>query len=86
MESNKGGTGNPRGSMVFPPLESVTSSVLSTSATAYYLDLKPQTLFRWACYESGPITPLRIGKSLRWPVSEIKRLTAAVTIKGGSHA
>lgn len=58
----------------FPPLELETRPVLSTEAAAYYLGRKKQTLFVWACYESGPIRPRRVGRNLCWSTAEIKRL------------
>lgn len=55
----------------YPPLELVTSSVLPTDATAYYLNRKCQTLRAWACLENGPIRPVRINGRLAWPVAQI---------------
>lgn len=59
----------------FPPLESVTRTVVPTDAAAYYLLRQQQTLRGWACFEDGPLRPLRINGRLGWPVAEIKRLT-----------
>lgn len=56
----------------FPPLETVTSPVVPTPQAAHYLIRQPQTLRVWACYESGPIRPLRINGRLAWRVSDIK--------------
>jgi hypothetical protein len=59
----------------FPPLEHVTSPTVSTSAAAHYLNRRPQTMRVWACFENGPIRPIRINNRLAWPVNEIKILT-----------
>jgi hypothetical protein len=58
----------------FPPLESVTRPVVNTASAAYYLNLRPQTLRDYACYQKGPIRPLRIGGRLAWPVAELRRV------------
>ena len=58
----------------FAPLESVTSPTVDTAAVAYYLNRKPQTCRTWACYEDGPLRPLRVHGRLAWPVADIRRL------------
>lgn len=58
----------------FPPLESVTRPTVETDAAAYYLNRRPQTLRTWACFENGPVKPVRVFGRLAWPVSEIKRV------------
>jgi hypothetical protein len=57
----------------FPPLESVTRPTVETSAAAYYLNRKPQTMRIWAL-TGHPIMPRRVNGRLAWPVSEIKKL------------
>ena len=54
------------------PLEQVTRTAISTNEAAWYLNRKPQTLRVWACYENGPIKPIRINGRLGWLVSDIK--------------
>jgi len=56
----------------FPPLNAVNSPAVDTSTAAYYLNRRPQTLRTWACFESGPIRPLRINGRLAWRVADIK--------------
>lgn len=58
----------------FPKLESVNRPTVETAAAAFYLNRQPQTLRGHACYEDGPIRPLRVNGRLAWPVSEIKRV------------
>lgn len=53
-------------------------TVTNTAEMVQLLEIKPQTAYKWACYENGPIQPVRIGKSLRWRVSDI-----AALIQGG---
>lgn len=56
----------------FPLLETVTSPVVPTLQAAHYLNRQPQTLRVWACYENGPIRPLRVNGRLAWRVADIK--------------
>jgi len=58
----------------FPPLDAVTRPAVDTAAAAYYLNRRPQTLRGWACFEDGPLRPLRINGRLSWPVESIRRL------------
>jgi hypothetical protein len=58
----------------FTPLELVTNPTVPTAAAAYYTDRKPQTLRNWACFENGPIRPIRINGRLAWPVAAIRAL------------
>ncbi|MCZ2103090.1 MAG: hypothetical protein OZ923_03195 [Comamonadaceae bacterium] len=58
----------------FPPLEHVTRPLIPTGQAAHYLLRQCQTLRGWACFENGPIRPVRIGNRLGWPVDEIRRL------------
>jgi hypothetical protein len=56
------------------PLERETRATLPTEEAALHLSRAPQTLRIWACKESGPIRPLRIGGRLAWPVADLRRL------------
>jgi hypothetical protein len=47
---------------------------VSTAEAAYYLNRKEQTLRRWACYEDGPLRPIRVNGRLAWRVADIKRV------------
>nr|WP_233208431.1 hypothetical protein [Pollutimonas subterranea] len=58
----------------FPKLQAVNSPAVDTAAAAYYLNRRPQTLRTWACFENGPIRPLRINGRLAWRVCDIKAL------------
>lgn len=60
------------------PLEQVTRPNLTTAETAYYLNRRPQTLRGWACLETGPLRPSRIGGLLAWNTATVKAL-AGVT-------
>ncbi|TMS58916.1 helix-turn-helix domain-containing protein [Imbroritus primus] len=48
--------------------------LLTNNEAAVVLAMKPQSLRRWACYECGPIQPIRIGGRLRWRVSDVEFL------------
>lgn len=58
----------------FPVLESITRSHLTTKEAAFFLNRRPQTLRVWACYEDGPLRPLRVNGHLAWSVSELRRV------------
>jgi hypothetical protein len=63
----------------FLALELVTKPNLTTAETAYYLNRRPQTLRVWACLETGPVRPIRIGGLLAWNTATIKALTGSVS-------
>lgn len=56
------------------PLEIETRNVVDTATAAFHLNRKPQTLRVWACYEDGPIRPIRVNGRLAWPVAAIRSL------------
>lgn len=58
----------------FPPLESVTKPNLTTKELCHYGNIAEQTAWLWACKESGPIRPIRIGRRLNWPTKAVKQL------------
>lgn len=66
-------------SQPFPLLESVTRPTVETAAAAYYLNRQPQTLRTWACFENGPIRPIRINGRLAWRVSDIRNVLGIPT-------
>ena len=55
-------------------LEQETRSALPTNEAAYHLNRAQQTLRLWACFEDGPIRPIRINGRLAWPVAAIREL------------
>lgn len=59
-----------------PPLEVETRSHVDTACASFHLTRQPQTLRAWACFENGPLRPIRISGRLAWPVAEIRRLLA----------
>lgn len=58
----------------------VSRDFISTEEAATLLNRKPQTLRKWACYDSGPLRPVRLYGRLMWGVKEI----ASLLCKGGS--
>jgi len=48
--------------------------LLNTDEAATILNLKPQTLYRWSCYQNGPIQSVHVGRSIKWRVVDILRL------------
>lgn len=55
-------------------LDSEVRDAIPTDAAAYHLCRKPQTLRTWACFENGPIRPIRINGRLAWLVVDIKKV------------
>jgi len=49
-------------------------SHVDTNKAAVLLGRAPQTLRKWACYEDGPLRPLRVNGRLAWAVADILRL------------
>ncbi len=58
----------------FPPLDSITRPTLTTAEAAFYLNRKEQTLRSWACFDAGPIRPLRCSSRLMWPTARLREL------------
>lgn len=58
----------------FQPLVTEVRTMLTTEAAAFHLNRAPQTLRVWACYENGPLRPVRINGRLAWLVADIKAL------------
>lgn len=58
----------------YPRLEQITRPTIDTVAAAFYLNRRPQTLRSWACYEDGPMRPIRVNGRLAWPVVELQRI------------
>jgi hypothetical protein len=58
----------------YPPLGLISRPAVDTDSAAYYLGRKAQTLRTWACYENGPIRPIRVHGRLAWPVDQIRKI------------
>ncbi|NBY16146.1 MAG: hypothetical protein EBQ78_00365 [Betaproteobacteria bacterium] len=58
----------------YPPLGLITRPAVDTDSAAHYLNRKAQTLRTWACYENGPIRPIRVHGRLAWSVDEIRKV------------
>lgn len=56
------------------PLGTDPRSALPTDEAARHLGLKAHTLRQWACYENGPMKPLRVGNRLRWRTADIRQI------------
>lgn len=51
--------------------------LLTTREAARLLGYAEQTLRKWALYESGPINPIRHGRSLRWSKAEVYKFACS---------
>ena len=61
--------------MAIPDLDGLPlSHVLVTRDAAAALGRSPQTLRKWACYENGPLRPVRINGRLGWKVADLLRV------------
>ncbi len=56
------------------PLSAEIRTTISTNEAAFHLGRKPQTLRKWACYEDGPLRPVRINGRLAWRVADLNRV------------
>jgi len=65
---------NARPSKTHPALANETRTHVPTACAAFWLNRSPQTLRAWACFENGPIRPVRVCGRLAWPVAAIKGL------------
>jgi len=70
----------PSKNRIFRPLDTETRLTFETPVAAYHLNRKEQTLRYWACYDCGPIRPIRINGRLHWRVADIRSL-----IEGGAN-
>lgn len=50
------------------------TATLPTGEAAAAINRKPQTLRKWACFENGPIRPIRINGRLAWRVADLQAL------------
>ncbi len=55
------------------PLDTLRQ-VVTTAQAAKALNRAPQTLRKWACFENGPLRPVRVNGRLAWPLDEIAAL------------
>ena len=73
----------------FTSLDEEIRTAVDTATAAYHLGRKSQTLRGWACFENGPIRPLRINGRLAWPVKELRRVLGCapfpISAKGPDH-
>ncbi|MCS0631650.1 DNA-binding protein [Telluria mixta] len=49
-------------------------SHVDTKTAADLLGRTPQTPRKWACYEDGPLRPMRVNGRLAWAVADIRLL------------
>jgi hypothetical protein len=60
-----------------PDIDLETRSHVDTATAARWLNRRPQTLRKWACYEDGPLRPSRLQGRLKWAVADIRAALAA---------
>ncbi len=58
----------------FVSLSAEIRTTIGTEEAAFHLGRKPQTLRKWACYEDGPLRPVRINGRLAWRVADLQRV------------
>jgi hypothetical protein len=58
--------------MTKPRTDELTAlAIVTTADAAKLLNRTPQTLRKWACYEDGPMRPIRINGRLGWRIVDI---------------
>jgi len=57
-----------------PALANEIRSHVPTACAAFWLNRSPQTLRAWACFENGPVRPIRVRGRLAWSVAAIKEV------------
>lgn len=55
-------------------LQKAGRTLIDTREAASVLAVKPQTLYKWACYENGPIKSIKVGRSIKWRLTDIANL------------
>ncbi|MBC7621729.1 MAG: hypothetical protein H7293_22580 [Candidatus Saccharibacteria bacterium] len=58
----------------FIPIELESRPTVLTDACSFYLRIAQQTLRIYACKESGPLRPIRVGSRLHWKTEDIRKL------------
>lgn len=58
----------------FPPLAQETKTHVPTAQAAHYLSRRPQTLRKWAAYQTAELQPTRVHGRLLWPMDAIRKL------------
>lgn len=56
------------------PLAQESRAAIPTAEAAHHLSRAKQTLWLWACKESGPIRPVRVHGRLAWKVADLRNL------------
>lgn len=56
------------------PLRGEARATLPNVEAAAHLGLQPQTLRGWACHQSGPIRPVKVGSRLHWRTADLRRV------------
>ena len=69
QEASKGARGVRTLQDLFP-----LSISVGTRVAAQVLGLKPQTLRRWASYQTGPVQPTRVGSRQMWLIDDLQRV------------
>jgi len=60
------------------PIRTEMHSHVDTNTAAGLLCRSAQTLRKWACYEDGPLRPVRVNGRLAWALADIQRLLKLV--------
>lgn len=55
-------------------LQKAGRTLITTSEAAAVLNIRPQTVYKWSCYESGPLQCVRVGRSVKWRLSDVAAL------------
>jgi len=60
--------------ITYPKLSEETREHVSTKCAAWHVHRNQMTLLNWAKAGTGPVKPIKIGKSYLWKVSDLRKL------------
>lgn len=55
-------------------LQKAGRTLLTTEEVAAILNMRPQTIYKWSCYQSGPLQSVRVGRSVKWRLCDVVKL------------
>ncbi|CAG4892244.1 helix-turn-helix domain-containing protein [Paraburkholderia saeva] len=55
-------------------LNSQHDVMLTTAEAASLIRHSPKTLYQWACYQTGPVRPVKVQRKLLWRLSDLQAL------------
>ncbi len=60
-------------SQTLEELQCAGRTLIDTWEAAAILSMRPQTLYKWSCYQNGPISSVHVGGSVKWRLTDIAK-------------